>query len=162
MKNLQKLFSSALTLCLAITLFSCGNDDEEAIFAEADLMGEWTVSSTEINIPGMDLPAEQMALFGAILSIPEGTTIQLNNDKTYEQEGAELGFLTTNESGTWKLEGGKTLVLTSQDNEDKQYQIRSLNSESAVWYISEKMESGDVSIPGATEVTVESTISLKK
>ena len=79
MKIVQKLFSMAMLMCMAITMFSCSKDEEEAIFAEADLMGKWEITSSDYLMNGVPFESGE----GFIVRYEEGIKFSIMDDKSY-------------------------------------------------------------------------------
>ena len=147
MKNVQKLFSMAMLMCMAITMFSCSKDEEETIFAEADLMGEWTITQTEGDDDSFNFYRKE-------------STYEFMADNKYTSE-REYGQKFTME-GTWKLESGKTLVLTDEDGNEEKFAIKSLDSNKAILIFS-----GNPALPGGSTINVpggaiEETFTIEK
>ncbi len=178
MKNLQKLFSTTLVVCLAITLFSCDKEDEQ-LSTEVGIVGKWQIESTDIMIDGKSYEAyieesiselkQQLGdnysetMGDAIRasldefdpnSAFENTTIEFKSDKTVivtDEDGSG--------TGTWVADG-KQLTINF-DDESQKYTVRSLTNSQA----SLAMDGGfdDIEIEDADlPMTTEMILNLKK
>ena len=145
MKNLQKLFSMAMLVGLTVTMFSCSKDDEVAVFAEADIMGTWRISSSDLKLNGVS--DDNISSW-----YEEGSTIEIMEDKKYEISKDDRVY----EEGTWSFDGKSTLTLTDSSDDATPFQIKSLNKEAATLYSYE-----EESLLGF-EIKSEQTINLKK
>ena len=135
----------AVLVCMAVAMFSCSKDDEEAVFAEADIMGTWTISSSDLKVNGVsDESISSWYVEGSILKIME--------EKEYEVSKDDYIY----ERGSWSFDGKSTLTLTDSDDEATPFQIKSLNNEAATLY-----SSVEESFLGV-ELKSEQTINLKK
>ena len=139
MKNLQKLFSMAMLVCLTVTLFSCSKDEEEAVFAEADIMGSWTITQTEGDDDSFNFYQKK-------------TTFEFMEDSKYTAN-KKFNGVEYSQEGTWELKDGKTLILTDEDGEEEMFIVQSLNGETAVF-----VSSGMPNLPGASTIEVEGGI----
>ena len=148
MRNLQKLFSMAMLVCMAVTLFSCSKDDEE-LGVEAGIVGKWEISSLEQLINGQSPSTfvEQMAKslgisveefeeeygdFSTFKAEVEGI-MEFKDNKTFFQniEGQ------TSE-GIWSAGEDRMLEMRYKDEESSEietethtYNVKSLTSNSA-------------------------------
>ncbi|MGB3589975.1 MAG: lipocalin family protein [Tunicatimonas sp.] len=178
MKNLQKLFSTTLVVCLAITLFSCNKDDEQ-LSTEVGIIGKWQIESADIIIDGKsyedyieesinelkqqlgsnyseemgDAVRESLEEFDADSAF-ENTTIEFKSDKT---------VIVTDEddsgTGTWVADG-KQLTINFED-ESQKYTVRSLTNSRASLSIDggfDDIEMEEADLPMATEMI----LNLKK
>ena len=150
----------AMLVCMAVALFSCSKDEEVIISATpADVMGTWTVTSSDIDVKGVEISDQQKALL-VLLTEAEGNIFKFEDGGKFVKESKNLLLTTANtdnnstytEEGSWQLNGGKTLILTNEDDEKTTYEIRSLNAESATI----------VEVASESGVTVEVTVTLKK
>ncbi len=141
-------------------MFSCSKDEEVIVSAtNADVMGVWTVSSSDISVKGVEVSDQQKA-FLALLTEAEGNIFKFEDGGKFVKESKNILLSTSGttsnstytEEGAWKLDGGKTLVLTDADDEKTSYEIRSLNAESATI----------VEVVSENGVTVEVVVNLKK
>ena len=113
----------AMLVCMAVAMFSCSKDEEEAVFAEADIMGTWTISSQDYKVNGESLTGGE----GFTIGYDEGSTLSIMEDKKYEITVEDYTY----EKGTWAFDGRNTLTLTDSNDGVVTYQIRSLSEESA-------------------------------
>ena len=148
MKNVQKLFSMAMLMCMAITMFSCSKDEEEAIFAEADLMGEWKITSSDYLVNGAPFESGE----GFTVGYEEGAKFSIMDDKSYTIASEEYTY----EEGTWTFDEKNIITTVNSNKETKKYEVRSLNKESATFYSSSVDDSFGV------EIKSEETLKLKK
>ncbi|MEM6845407.1 MAG: hypothetical protein AAF944_03500 [Bacteroidota bacterium] len=178
MKNLQKLFSTTLIACLAVTLFSCSDDDEQ-LSTEVGIIGQWTVESAEMTIDGKSLEtfveesinqlktqlgdnfddemAELLQESFSELDLSEefeNTTLEFKEDKTAivtDEDGTE--------SGTWSA-NDKELTITF-DNDSQKYTVRSLTDNNAS--LSTSLEFEGMELEGVDSSTsIEILMNLKK
>lgn len=148
MKNLQKLFSMTLLVCMAVAMFSCSKDDEEVSYTQDDLIGNWSVLSSEMATIGGGTDV-------ATPTYPENSVFMISADSKYSimTEAADFSY----QSGTWKLEEGKTVVITENAlKTTKRFEIKSLNKESATLYYKHTVKVLD------SEVGYSETVILKK
>ena len=148
MKNVQKLFSMAMLMCMAITMFSCSKDEEETIFAEADIVGNWEITSSDYLVNGASFESGE----GFTVGYEEGTEFSIMDDKSYTIASEEYTY----EEGNWTFEGKNTITIVDSNKETKKYEVRSLSKESATFYSS----SVDNSL--GVEIKSEETLKLKK
>ena len=140
MKNLQKLFSMAMLVCLTLAMFSCSKDEDEIVVTEADVMGEWSVTSVDSDLSLSDLANMDFTdLFSnEDISLTPGYTVTFD-----EESKLTVGMVVSSFDGIWKLDG-KSLYLSREAEQDgTEYVIQSINQESAV--LIQPVTSGDAS-----------------
>ena len=165
MKNLQKLFSMTMLVCMAVAMFSCSKDDEENLDVEVGIVGEWKIESTEMLINGQSYDAyiEQAAkqagmdveafqeFFGEAFEV-EGD-FRFMEDKKFdgEVEGETI-------EGVWSADGKKLVLEYEEDGEQEseEFIVKSLDSSSAV------LSSTEVEEEGGVKIEIESILRLKK
>lgn len=140
MKNLQKLFSMTMLVCMAIAMFSCSKDEEEIVVTEADVMGTWNVTSVDSDLSLSDFAKVDFTTIfsGEDISLTPGYTLTFD-----EESKLTVGVVINSFDGIWKLDG-KSLYLSKEEEEDgTEYVIQSINQESAV--LIQPVTSGDAS-----------------
>lgn len=147
MKNLQKLFSMAMLVCMAVAMFSCSKDDEETAYIEDDLIGSWTISNAEITLIGTDTDMNTETYL-------ENSMLLFSSDNTYEIriQAADVAF----EEGSWKLENKNVILTNNFTKLGKKYEIKALTEEGSTLYHKQTTKVGNSEI-GYTE-----TVILKK
>lgn len=100
MKNL-KFLSFVLFAVMSVSLFSCG-DDEEEIGDRNTLIGTWQCTWSEGFVREVNYPDENEDWNQAV----ENIILVFNADGTYR--------LGENESGKWKLEGNELSLLDNR------------------------------------------------
>lgn len=147
MKNLQKLFSLALLVGMAMTLFSCNKDDEEIAYTENNLIGAWTILTAEITVIGTDTGMDTK-------TYPENSVLLFSSDNTYKimTEVADVVF----EKGSWKLEDKNVVLTNNLTKLGKKYEIKALTEEGSTLYYKQTVK------VGKSEVGYAETVVLKK
>ena len=125
----------AMLVCMVATLFSCSKDEEEAAFAEVDLMGAWTITQTEGDDDSFNFYQKK-------------TTFEFMSDSEYTAD-KQFNGIEYSQEGTWELKDGKTLILTDKDDTEEIFNVQSLNSKTAVF-----VSSGMPNLPGASTIEV--------
>ncbi len=109
----------AMMVCMVATLFSCNKDEEKAAFAEVDILGSWTISSSELKINGVSDS-------GLSSFYSEGYTVEAKGDKTYEISKEDVTY----EDGKWSFDGKRTFVMTDDEGNATSFQIQSYKQRS--------------------------------
>ena len=157
MKNVQKLFSMAMLVCMAITMFSCSKDEEEDLAVEVGIIGQWEIESTETLINGQSIAkiAEQAGMseeeykksFG--MAFDQEGEFNFMEDKKFEgeYEGSDI-------AGTWKADG-KTLILEYEDGDQREFVVKSLKSTTGALSSIETVSAGQVESKTETILHIE-------
>ena len=144
MKNLQKLFSMTMLVCMAVAMFSCSKDEEE-LGVEAGIVGKWEISSIEnlVNGQSPDRFVTQMAQqlgisveefeeeYGDFDGFDEEVSeiFQFNEDQTYVE------IINDNKGeGTWSAGVDRTLEVKYENAagyETYVYDVKTLKSDRA-------------------------------
>ncbi|MGY6523606.1 MAG: lipocalin family protein [Mongoliitalea sp.] len=153
MKNLSKFFPLLLVF-LMLTVSSCNNDDEPEV---SPIVGVWSYDDFQLNITinGQPLVQFLQTIFGlsaqeaqaaaaeirdSVFSAGdfEGTTLNFRSDGTYEiRVNGNL-----DESGTYELLNGNTLLRLSGEDFSTDFQVRTL-SNNQLTIVLEEEESDD-------------------
>jgi hypothetical protein len=147
MKNLQKLFSMAMLVCMAVAMFSCSKDDEEITYSDDSLIGEWTIIDAEIKIIGIDSGMDAK-------TYPENSILMFSSDNTYKimTQPANVAF----DEGSWTLEGKNVILTNKLTKMGKSYEIKALTDEGSTLYHKQTSKLGD------SEVGYSETVVLEK
>jgi hypothetical protein len=161
MNKMNLLKQTALLLLMSIfMLTSCDKDEDNVNSKRDNLIGLWTITSseTEITINGTDIIEYFMAELGLSQSDAEAFaemfqsdmtgTIEFNSDGTYE---AVSGGATNN--GTWEL-NGDTLTMDKGTEDEADAEIISISSSKLVLEISETDSSSDMNEDGTNDTLV--------
>jgi len=118
MKNLKILTLWSLIAMLAITIISCGDDDDDATDSFT-IIGTWTATGLEILIDGVETdPA------GLDLPVVEGETITFNEDGTYVEGDGTTGTYSINNSNTsLTIDGETTWDITEVNDANTSFKL---------------------------------------
>ncbi|WKN44986.1 hypothetical protein [Tunicatimonas pelagia] len=114
---------------LAVAMLSCSKDDEVK-YTQADVLGEWNITSATPDIKVTDLEkvnTDSLLQHGNILL--EGYTFSFE-----EESEMTMGVILFSLEGTWRL-SGERLYLSWEGDEDEtetEYVIQSIDQETAV------------------------------
>ena len=154
MKNLQKLFSMAMLVCMAVTMFSCSKDDEE-LGVEAGIVGKWKVTSTETIVNGMSADAfiKQLAEQTGVSEEEVRNNDYLDYENSNEDAGTIVEFSSDNSlivkenddednsEGTWRAGENRTVIMkftNEYGSSEITYDVKSLKSNTATLSIKEE------------------------
>ncbi|HHP7242130.1 MAG TPA: hypothetical protein ACFCUD_10675 [Cyclobacteriaceae bacterium] len=119
MKNLKILTLWSLIAMLAITIISCGDDDDDDATDSFTIIGTWTATGLEILIDGVETdPA------GLDLPVVVGETITFNEDGTYVEEDGTTGTYSINNSNTsLTIDGETTWDITEVNDANTSFKL---------------------------------------
>ncbi len=117
MKNLKILTLWSLIAILAITIVSCGDDDDDATDSFT-IIGTWTATGLEILIDGVETdPA------GLDLPVVEGETITFKEDGTYEGDGETGTYSINNSNTTLTIDGETTWDIVEVNDANTSFEL---------------------------------------
>ena len=141
MKIVQKLFSMAMLMCMAITMFSCSKDEEEDLAVEVGIIGKWEIESTEMLINGQNIEsfitqlAEQTGRSEEELKEEysheeeDGKgTFEFKSDKTFLGKKEDSS---TASKGVWAAGENRSLIIQYEGQEEVTLTVTSLKSDKA-------------------------------
>lgn len=126
MKNL-KFLSFVLFAVMSVSLFSCGDDDEE-IGDRNTLIGTWQCTWSEGYYRDVNHPADNEDW-----NEEEDFTVTFNADGTYSGDG---------DAGKWKLEGNKLSMLDNKSESWDVSTVLKLTDSELIMEIYEKDDDG--------------------
>lgn len=153
MKN-RSYFSPAILLLAFIVFFSSCREKEEP--AVSPIVGTWSYSTFQLDLQVNGQTLEQFLIsLGATPQEAEALANQIRNDffSNADFAGTVLQFkadgtyeITVNgrldESGTYELRNGNTLLRLTSDSETQEFQVKELTN-SRLTILLEEEESGD-------------------
>jgi hypothetical protein len=176
MKSMNRIFYSLLTLFALAGFMGCSEDDDvKTIATEADLVGTWTMQSSEVDftvngqdiidymIEVLELSEEEASIqkeaFEEAMETESDMTIELKSNHTYiEKETGEDPV-----EGKWKLSSdGKKLLIDEGTVDEIEFEFKSITSNS-VSLFNERSDKIDFDGDQVKETVVaKMTLNLKK